>query len=295
MFQYLVFRIFVFFFAHIPFVFLYRISDIISWLLYHVIKYRKKVVLKNLQASFPTKSEADIEAITRKFYTNLSDILLESFKAFGMSKADFLERYKILNPEISDYYHEKKQGVIVAGGHYANWEWLAICSPLQIVQPIIGFYKPLANAKIDRFMAQSRSQFGMGLASIYETRKTFETYMPKVHVFVMIGDQSPSNVSKSYWINFLNQETACLHGIEQHARKHNCPIVYFDAQRTNRGYYEMTLIPLIENPAELADGEITAIYMKKLEQIILEKPENWLWSHKRWKKKTKEKSTKQSI
>ncbi|MGB1205509.1 MAG: lysophospholipid acyltransferase family protein [Chitinophagales bacterium] len=285
MFQYLIFRTVIFFISNIPFALVYRISDMLSWLFFYVIKYRKKVVFANLRASFPTKSEAEITAIARKFYTNLSDILLESFKAFTMSKADFLERYKILNPEVSQHYFEKNQGVIVAGGHYTNWEWLAICSPLQVVQSMIGFYKPLANTRINDFVAQSRSQFGMGLASIYETNKTFQTFMPKAHVFVMIGDQSPSNVTKSYWIKFLNQDTACLHGIEQQARTYNCPIVYFDAQRTKRGYYEMTLIPIIEKPLELADGEITAKYMRKLEQIILEKPENWLWSHKRWKKK----------
>ena len=285
MLQYILFRIAVFFVSHIPFALFYHISNMVSWLFFYVIKYRKKTVFNNLRASFPTKSEAEITSIARKFYTNLSDILLESFKAFNMSKADFLERYKITNPEVSQHYFDKKQGVIVAGGHYANWEWLAICSPLQIVQPLIGFYKPLTNARINAFVAQSRSQFGMGLASIYETNATFETYMPKAHVFVMIGDQSPSNVSKSYWVQFLNQDTACLHGIEQQARKHNCPIVYFDAQRTKRGFYEMTLIPLIEQPLELTDGEITIIYMKKLEEIILLKPENWLWSHKRWKKK----------
>ena len=285
MFQYILFRIAIFFVSHIPFVLLYRISDMLSWLFFYVIKYRKKVVLSNLRTSFPTKNEEEILAIARKFYTNLSDILLESFKAFNMNKDDFLERYKIANPEVAQHYFDKKQSVIVAGGHYANWEWLAICSPLQVVSPMIGFYKPLTNSRINDFVAQSRSQFGMGLASIYETNKTFETFMPKAHVFVMIGDQSPSNVSKSYWVDFLKQDTACLHGIEQQARKHNAPIVYFDAQRTKRGYYEMTLIPLIEEPTKVLNGEITKIYMKKLEQIILEKPENWLWSHKRWKKK----------
>ena len=285
MLQYIFFRIIIFLVSHIPFVLLYRISDVFSWLFFYVIKYRKKIVFSNLRASFPTKSEAEITGIARKFYTNLSDILLESFKAFNMSKADFLERYKITNPKVSQHYFDKKQGVIVAGGHYSNWEWLAICSPLQVVSPMIGFYKPLANSRINDFVAQSRSQFGMGLASIYDTNKTFETFMPKAHVFVMIGDQSPSNVSKSYWIDFLHQDTACLHGIEQQARKYDCPIVYFDAQRVKRGYYEMTLLPLIDQVSNLPDGEVTKIYMKKLEQIILEKPANWLWSHKRWKKK----------
>ena len=104
----------------------------------------------------------------------------------------------------------------------------------------------------------------------------------------MISDQSPSNLKKARWVKFLNQDTACLHGAEVYAKKYNVPLIFGDVQRIKRGYYTVTLSVFEDNPQNTAEGEITESYMKKLEEIIKAKPENWLWSHKRWKhKKTK--------
>ena len=80
-------------------------------------------------------------------------------------------------------------------------------------------------------------------------------------------------------------ETACIHGPEKYAKMYNYPIIFIDIQRVKRGFYEIELSTLVENPIELTNGEITKLYMNKLEEVIRKNPENWLWSHRRWKHK----------
>ena len=282
---YIIFRLALGLFKIMPFRLLYALSDVLSWLFYHLIQYRKKVILTNLKRAFPGKKDQEIRLIARKTYTNLTDILLESLKGFSVREEKLIKRYKILNPEFLDRYFEKNQSIIGVTGHYANWEWGALAGSAQMKHKPIAFYKPLSNSYIDQYIKSSRAESGTLLYSIRQTSETFSKHKHENCIFLMVADQSPSDSKKAYWIDFLNQDTACLHGPEKHARINNYPVIYLDIQRIKRGYYTVQFSQLIENPAEETDGLITEKYMRQLEQIIREKPENWMWSHKRWKKK----------
>ena len=285
MITYLLFRLFVFIFWITPFWLLYLQSGIVYFLMYYVFGYRKKVVWNNLKKTFPEKSESELKKITKGFYKNLSDITVESIKGLSMSKKTLLKRYKVLNPEILDKYYNQNKSVIAVASHYANWEWGVLCLSLQFKHKSVGLYKPLSNKYIDNSMKESRAAWGMNLLSIYETSKYIEIKNTEPSIYFMVSDQSPSIVEKAYWINFLNQDTACLHGVENYAKKFDLPVVYGHVNRVKRGYYELSVSLVESNPKETAEGEITKAYMKILEDYILNKPENWLWSHNRWKGK----------
>jgi KDO2-lipid IV(A) lauroyltransferase len=245
------------------------------------------VIVSNLRRAFPEKSEKEIARLTYKNYQNLTDILLESLKGFSLRNKTLIKRYQITNPQIIEQYYQANQSVIGVTGHYGNWEWGALAGSLQINHCAIAFYKPIKNKYIDQYIKKSRANNGTYLKSIFYTSQTFKNFEDKICIYLMVADQSPSNTAKSYWVDFLGQETACLHGPEKHARNNNYPVIYLDIQRKKRGYYEVTFSNLTDNPRELKDGEITQMFMKKLEEIIRKKPENWLWSHKRWKKSRK--------
>jgi KDO2-lipid IV(A) lauroyltransferase len=173
--------------------------------------------------------------------------------------------------------------VIIVTGHYGNWEWGALSPALQTRFQIVGFYKPLKNERIDKFARKNRSRYGTHLAPIRETTKTFQDNRGKAVIYLMAADQSPSNREMAYWVNFLGRDTAFLHGPEKHARINNYPVVYVAIRRVKRGFYELLLSVLAEDPSTLPDGEITRRYAEQLELLIKEDPANWLWSHKRWK------------
>ncbi|MCB2195516.1 MAG: lysophospholipid acyltransferase family protein [Bacteroidetes bacterium] len=286
--QYLVYIIFlasIYFIAIIPFWILYPFSDFLSFLFYRVFKYRKSVVIQNLKKSFPEKSKKEINSIAKKTYRNLTDIIVESIKTFTISTKQVKKRFKIINPEILDEYHKQGQSVIGVTGHYGNWEWGALAGSLQIKHRAIAIYKPLSNKYIDNFVKRTRAENGTLLKSIYKTSETFENFKNQTCIFLLVADQSPSSTKKAIWVNFMNQDTACLHGPEKYAKNYNYPLIYLDIQRIKRGYYQLTAEKLLENPATLEEGAVTKTYMNRLEEVIRKKPEDWLWSHKRWKRK----------
>ncbi len=285
---YIIFRLFVLIFAITPFSVIYAFSSVLAFIIGKIFEYRHSVIYKNLTNAFPNKTEKEKKKIIRKVYLNISDLIVESLKSFTMTKKQIQKREVVLNPEFLDSYFNSNHGVIGVSGHYANWEWAALTSGFYLKHCPVGFYKPLSNKYIDKYLKNNRSRFGMHLCSIYVTAMSFESYKNKNAFFAMVGDQSPSNVSKAYWIKFLNQETACLHGPEKYAKKFNLPIVFIDIQRVKRGYYTVELSKIVDEPLNAPDGEITKLYMQKLEKVIINKPEDWLWSHRRWKIKPKQ-------
>lgn len=266
-----------------PFPLIYKLSDFLSFFLRKVIKYRRDVIINNLESTFPELNSEEIKSLTRRVYLNLSDVTLEGIKSFTISRKQVLARHRILNPEILDPYLKAGKGIIGATAHYGNWEWGSLSPGLYINNKIIGFYKPLNNKPFDKFVRKSRSRFGTILTSIRETTRTFEANRGFPVIYIMAADQSPSNLKMAYWVNFLGRDTAFLHGPEKHARINNFPVIYAAIRRVKRGYYEMKLSFLVEDPSQLPVGEITRLYAEQLESLIKEDPANWLWSHKRWK------------
>jgi len=282
-FSYYIFLGFILFLKIIPFFFLYLVSDMMYFFMYYILKYRRKVVYRNLENSFPGKSRKEIRKIARAFYRNLSDILVESVKGYSMSPESFRKRYKVENFEFVAQYLKKGRTVIALASHYGNWEWgIEAVAPV-FKEKVVALYKPLSNKYIDKYLKEKRRKGGMSLVPIFETRETFDESVENPTLFIMAADQNPGIVSKAIWVPFLNRETACLHGPESYARRYNTPLVYFDVQRVKRGYYTLFIRDLYKNPAQTQTGFVTGLYMQTLEKIIQEKPQNWLWSHKRWK------------
>jgi KDO2-lipid IV(A) lauroyltransferase len=272
----------------LPFPLLYGFSNVIRFFVYRVFGYRKKVVAKNLTGSFPNLTRKELKRLVGLYYKNLADILLEGMRAFTMSRRQILKRHKIINPEILDQFFQSGQSLIGVTGHYANWEWGSLSASLQTQYNVIAFYKQLNNKYIDRLVRWNRIRFGTTLASIKETSITFERFKNVPTIFLMAADQGMPKkfLDRAHWIHFLNRETAFLHGMEKHARLNNLPVVYTDIQRVKRGYYTIELSVLTINPRSLEEGKLTELYVQKLESIIRKKPEDWLWSHRRWKHKT---------
>ncbi len=279
------FLMFVVVVAITPYRLLYVVSNGIAWMLRCVFRYRVKVVAENIERSDLTLSPEQKHELVRKIYRNLSDILLEGIKSFSMSKTTVNKRHKVLNPELAEPFYQKGQSLILATGHIGNWEWGSLSAAIQTPFRVLGFYKPLKNKFINHLVYKSRSRFGTILAPIKQTSLSFARYQETPTVFLMAADQNPRRVSEAQWVTFLGRETAFLHGLEKHAINNQMPIVFADIVRVKRGMYVLQLSVLAEHPSQYEPGEITRIYAQKLESVIRNRPESWLWTHRRWKHK----------
>lgn len=262
---------------------IYFFSDLLYYFFYYVIPYRKDVVRENLTRSFPEKSLKEIKLIEKSFYRHLADLFPESLKAFSMSNKAMINRYRILNPEILDKYFDEGRSVIAVAGHFNNWEWGSVAASSQLQHKPVGIYKPLSNECVNEYIRKNRERNGTVVVPIQNTADHFIKYLQAPSIFMMLADQNPSHIDLAHWGLFLNRKTAFLHGPEKYSRKHNLPVVYVDIQKIKRGFYTVTLELLTDKPDMIPDGGITALFIKRLEKAIISNPENWLWSHKRWK------------
>ena len=270
----------------LPLPVLYIFSDFLYLLLYYFPSYRRKVVVTNLKNSFPEKNEEELKCIVKKFYKHLADLFVEIFKLSHMSKSQLMRRFTVSNIGIIDKLLEEKRDTIAVLGHYNNWEWLAAL-PLYTKYKAVSIYKPLQNKFFDRFINKHRSKYGIVLTPMAHIIREIINYRKNNinTLSAIITDQTPIKSEIKYWTTFLNQDTPVYMGTEKVASKYDMAIVFFHIQKIKRGYYNLNIELLFNHTAGLPDYLITETHVRRLEEIIIEKPEYWIWSHRRWKHK----------
>jgi KDO2-lipid IV(A) lauroyltransferase len=265
---------------------LYVISDVLFPLIYHVVRYRRKVVRKNLNNSFPDKSKFEILKIERRFYHYFCDVFIEAMYRINMSPAEVSRRITFENVDIIDKIYAENKSAMLMMAHYGNWEWVSAMSlHLPKESPLYGVYKQLSNAEFDAMTYRLRLKYNMGNI---EMRDLFKTMLRmgkagEKGVFAMVSDQCPPKDSTRFKMMFLNQPTAVIVGTEVLARKFDYPVLILSITRPKRGYYHCKVELLSENPQAEPEFSISEKYMRRLETDINQHPELWLWTHKRWK------------
>lgn len=287
MFSKALFYLFIYPLSLLPFWLLYMLSDLLYLILFRAFTYRRQVVLDNLRSSFPDKSEAEIQVIAKKFYHHLCDLMLEGIKAFSISKAELLKRYRCTNPALLEELNNKERGIILVSGHYNNWEYLVLSLDLQFKLQGVGVGKPISNKGFEATINQRRQRFGMHVIDHTMVRSYMDQSLEQkqANALMLLADQSPNDRHKCFWMRFLNQPTPVIFGPEYLAKKYKMPAVFYLVRKVKRGYYELDLRIIDAKPENSPYGHITQAHTKWLEEAILETPEFWLWSHKRWKHK----------
>ncbi|MDR0836095.1 MAG: lysophospholipid acyltransferase family protein [Tannerella sp.] len=272
--------------AMLPFPLLYLFSDMLYVLVYRVVRYRLKVVRRNMKASFPEKTETELRQLERDFYHHFADYFMETIKLAHISRSEVQRRAFIVNPElIDDLMKEGHTCILMLLGHYGNWEWITGDTSFFEDTRLYGIYRPLKNKAFDQQFIYLRSRFGQtGIKKADTLRDILKLKQDKTRsVVFFLADQTPSKANLHYWTTFLNQESAILNGPERIARKQKLPVVFSDVKKTARGFYTIELKLITSTPQETPEFWITEQYARLMENSILRNPAYWLWTHKRWK------------
>ena len=277
-----------------PFWVLYGIADFIFVLMYYVVRYRRKIVAKNMRESFPELSDKELKKIARKFYRNFADYIVETIKLNHISDEEIKRRMVFKNMDIIDRLFDEKRSIAAYFSHCGNWEWVPSITlwSRHTTGKDVEFcqvYRPLKNKWYDEYMLRLRSRFN----SLSFKKKTVlrdllllrRREMPSITGFM--SDQKPSKGDESHIVKFLNHPSAVITGTEQVARKLDMAVVYFDMHKLSRGYYELEVKLITDNTSTMEPMAITDAYVKLLEETIKRNPSIWLWTHNRWKHKVK--------
>ncbi len=272
--------------SYLPFWFWYGVSDVLFVLVYFVIGYRKKVVLGNLDIAFPEKSAVEKQKIAKRFYRHFTDFLVENIKSFSMSQATLAKRFRMLNHDIlSAHIQQHNKGAVIAMSHQFNWEWLIDMAEYMPAQAqTMAAYTPLSNKVLDKLIQANRSRFDSVLVSSSLLPMQVKVWQEEgvSPIVGLIADQSPQ-ASYKFWAPFFGVEVPVFTGIEMLSKRFDLDLWFMHVRKRKRGHYEAYFELITDKPSTYSKGELTALYLAKVEEQIKAQPDTYLWSHRRWK------------
>lgn len=276
--------------ALLPLRILYIGADILAPVLYHIVRYRRRIVRSNLTACFPDKSSKEITRIEKAFYSNFADYIAETLKLLHISDAQMEKRMEFRNVELMDTLTAEGRDIAVYFGHIGNWEWapsvtLHTAAPPSPTMHYAQVYRPLRNGAFDALMLRVRSRFGsisIPKAVVLRTLIGWKR-AGALSATGFMSDQKPSHGDPAVPLMFLGRPTAFISGTETMARKLGMAAIYWDTEKLSRGHYRITCRLLARDASQTQPGQITRLYASMLEESIRRNPSIWLWSHNRWK------------
>ena len=268
----------------LPLSLLYILSDGVYLLGYHVLKYRQKVILTNIQEAFPEKTAQEHHRIAKAFFRNLTDSFAEIIKAYSMSKEEFNRRVQIIHSEIVTSHIEKGEVLIGMTGHFFNWEWHLLQMMANIDNRVDVVYTKVSNAFFEKLMMIIRTRFGGQMVEKDSFQRDYLRKRNQPRMIVLAADQRPGNRDIRYWREFMGRDTAFFEGGEKLAKRFNHPVLYAHVSKPKRGHYVFRY-ELMDSPpfSDKLEHSITDQFIELLENNIREQPEIYLWSHNRWK------------
>jgi len=272
-----------YFLSLLPWRICYIISDGIAFILQNVVQYRKEVINKNLSIAFPNKSILERQKIATQFYKNFMDSFIETIKLISISDAEFQKRFTS-NVEVLNNLYSSGQSVQVVAGHFFNWEFANWGAAKYGKYPFIGVYMPLTNPHFNKLVLKMRERYGSIMIPATQFKTQFHKYSTQGHyAMALAADQNPGNPLSAYWISFFGKLTPFVKGPEKGAKLNNTAQVFAYFHSTKRGHYHLEYEVMTTSPNYFKDGQLTALYVRILEEKIKQNPANYLWSHKRWK------------
>lgn len=272
----------------LPFCILYLFADVLYFLVYYVVRYRRRIVRDNLVKSFPEKSIKDIKKIEKKFYSSLCDYFVETIKFYGMSEKQIRKRMVFNGVEEAQKVLDQGRSCVFYMGHFFNWEYVTSLSLyFNLDDVVVGdIYHPLENRYFDALMKKMRDQYGAESITMANTlRRIMQiTKEKKKYLIGFIADQVPTWESINHWVDFLHRDTPVFTGTEKIARRTHAALFFMKVKRVKRGHYVADVEMFSEDASLMEEFEPTNRYYELLEQEIKENPELWLWTHNRWKR-----------
>lgn len=272
----------------LPFRIKYILSDALSPVLNHLVKYRKKVIKENLLNSFPEKNEVQIKLIIKGFYKHLSDLIFEILKLDNLTEAELFRRVTVSGEEVLISLAEKNKGVVMVMSHTGNWEWASqrVCFSGRCFEYVGVIAKEVSDPYFDQYFTDIRMKLQKGYSEIIpftQTARYLAAIRHKTSMLITIADQTPHRDQIQYRTHFLNQDSGVFLGPERIAKSLNYAVVFCHVSKTGRGFYHIEYELVTDTPKEDQPYVITNRHVKMLEVDIRKQPEIWLWSHRRWK------------
>ena len=241
----------------------------------------KELISKNILKAFPNISKDDLNHLATNMWGNYGRILAEYVFLKIFRKTIPTINLKVVGQEILDEIRKNKKPVIFISGHFNNFELMAMHIEKSGIN-LATIYRPLNNPFLNVLMENIRkkyickNQIKKGFAG---SRQLLSFFKNSYSIALMI-DQRVSQGIKS---KFFNNEAYTTTIPAQLVKKFNCKIVPIYIERIGDVNFTLTINNSIEYSNEHSIKDITLDLNQRIEKMILNRPEQWIWSHNRWK------------
>ena len=255
-------------------------ADVIAFVLRKIVRYRYATVREQLTKAFGNEGEKYI----KPFYRHLGDLFVEYFMLAGFDEQRLKAHAVVTNPDLFKQLHEEGHPhLFLLVGHLGNWEYY---TGLQVyVDTAFHVLYKKQHGVGDELFRRLRGKFGSLLLDKNEAGGFIVSHRrdTEQRTYIFAADQEPPYSSINLYTRFLDRPTAVFTGAERLATALRAPVIYTHARQVSRGKYVVTLDVMTRDASELAKGDLSIQFMELLEKDLLAQPEQWLWSHKRWK------------
>jgi len=241
----------------------------------------KKIIENNLLKAIPNLNESEIKTITKKMWGNYGKILAEYVFIKNFRKSILKNKIRVEGQEILENIKIEGEPVIFVSGHFNNFELMAMHIESSGIE-LAAIYRPLNNKFLNYIMENIRkkyickNQIKKGISGV---KKLLSFFKQNTSIALMI-DQRVSEGIKS---NFFNQKAYTTTIPAQFAKKFNCKIVPIYIEREKDHTFKLIIYNPIQYKDEDSIDSITQQLNIILEKMVLKNPEQWIWSHNRWK------------
>jgi KDO2-lipid IV(A) lauroyltransferase len=241
-----------------------------------------KIILKNLDIAFPKIDSNEKKLILRKMWFNYGQIFSEYIfiKNFRYSK-NFYKKISATNNKVLEKIRSDNEPVIFVSGHFSNFELMAQYIEKSGIN-LAAVYRPLNNNFLNPLMEKIRMKYickNQVKKGISGTKNLLKFFKDKTSIALMIDQR----VSEGIKIDFFNRPAFTTTIPAQFVRKFGAKIVPIYIERNKDNEFNLVIHePLIFNKSESIEN-ITRHLNKVLEKMISQNPNQWIWTHNRWK------------
>ena len=241
----------------------------------------KDLIKSNILKALPNLHQSDLHKISKNMWNNYGRILAEYIFIKDFRKSKFQDNIEIKGQEILDQIKKNDEPVIFISGHFNNFELMAMQIEKSGID-LAAVYRPLNNKFLNFIMERIRKKYickNQIKKGISGTKQLLSFFKKKTSIALMI-DQRVSQGVKS---NFFNHEALTTTIPAQFVKKFKCKVVPIYIERIEDIKFKLTIhAPLVYSNNESIDS-ITLDLNRFLEKLILKNPDQWIWSHNRWK------------
>ena len=262
-----------------------RFGAILGSVVFYAIPIRRSLTLDQLRKAFPQKSSAEIKEIAVAAYRNIVISLLEVFW-FSHLTADKIKKIVSMpDTSVMDARLKEGKGLIMLGGHFGNWELIAIAVGLISHHPLTIIVQRQRNRFVDAFMNKNRMLFGNKVVEMERAPREIIATLRNNGVVAILADQS--GPQEGLFVNFFGRPASTHRGPAVFSVRTGAPIIMAFIIRGADGFYRVEFEEVDTRNVSGTDDEkveqITARHVAMLEKYASRYPDHWLWMHKRWK------------